>query len=42
MKYIKDERGVIKIKEEDILRNWKCNFEDLLHEKNEHNLEEIL
>ena len=29
-KYIKDERGVLKIKEEEILGRWKCYFEDLL------------
>ena len=29
-KYIKDERGVIKIKEEKIVGRWKYYFEDLL------------
>ena len=40
-KYKKDERGVIKITEEDIIERWKCYFEDLLNEENEHNLEDI-
>ena len=35
-KYIKDERGVIKIQEEGVE-----DFKDLLNKKNEHNLEEI-
>ena len=33
-KYIKDERGVIKIKEEEILGRWKCYFENLLNKGN--------
>ena len=38
-KYIKDERGVIKIKEEEILVRWKLYFEDLSNKENEHILE---
>ena len=32
-KYIKDENGKIKIKEEDIMRRWKQYFEKLLNEQ---------
>ncbi|XP_063868230.1 uncharacterized protein LOC135104629 [Scylla paramamosain] len=39
-KYIKDERGIIKIKEKEILERWRCYYENLL-EENEHNLEEV-
>ncbi|XP_063851530.1 uncharacterized protein LOC135094941 [Scylla paramamosain] len=40
-KYIKDEREIIKIKEEEILERWRCYFENQLNEENEHNLEEV-
>ena len=40
-KYIKDENGEIKIKEEDIMSRWKQYFEKLLNECNEYDLEDV-
>ena len=39
-KYIKDENGEIKIKEEAIMSQWKQYFEKLLSECNKHDLED--
>ena len=40
-KYIKDENGEIKIKEEEIMSRWKQYFEKLLNECNEYDLEDV-
>ena len=40
-KYIKDENGEIKIKEEEIKSQWKQYFVKLLNECNEYDLEDV-
>ncbi len=40
-KFMNDERGDIKVQEEEILENWREFFEDILNEENEYNQEEI-
>jgi hypothetical protein len=40
-KYVKDEQGVIKVQERDIMERWGRYFDQLLNEENHHNIEEV-
>ena len=39
-KYVRDENGTLKMKEEEVLERWKGYFSSLLNEKTKHYLEE--
>jgi hypothetical protein len=39
-KYVKDDRGEIKVQEKEILERWATYFGELLNEENQHNIEE--
>ena len=39
-KYVRDENGTLKVKEEKVMERWKSYFSSLLNETNEYQLEE--
>ncbi len=39
-RYVKDEHGIIKVEEADIMQRWKRYFQELLNEENQYEIED--